>query len=149
MLTAHTDKKHKRQVVQSLQALPFLLHGVAVQKTHNPPLHVIIAHPRLSKSPDSPFHTSLIDSCRTVSGFPSSNASCECFSFVLLFEQLSAPASSAANNISGSRQSPWLALLLSLTPPLPLRINQDALRSICMPPVLFWVYSASEFLIGI
>lgn len=78
-------------------------------------LRIITARPWLSNWPPSTrLQQSLIDSGWTVSGFPSSNAGCECFSFVLLFEQLSAPASfSASNNVSGSRQSPWLVLLLA------------------------------------
>lgn len=110
---------HKYQSSSISASTRCLAHGITVQKTHNPlsPRH---NHPSLALKPlRLSFHTSVIDSCWTVSGFPSSNASCECFAFVLLFEQLSAPASSATNNILGSWQSLWLVLLLPHTLLLP------------------------------
>lgn len=73
-------------------------------------------HSLLSNRPPSSTHCLQIDLSWTLSGFPSSNAGHKCFSFVPLFEQLSAPTfSSSPNDISGSRQSPWLVLLLRLT----------------------------------
>lgn len=127
--------------------------------------HVITARPWLSHwpppspSPSTHLQQSLIDSGWTVSGFPSSNASCECFSFVLLFEQLSAPASfSTSNNISGSRLSPWPVLLLLHTLNalccccLKAQAEIRPAESIGMLPIHFKfcrVVSHSEFLIWI
>lgn len=101
------------RLTQTIAQTHFKQFNVASTQSSPLLLYVTTARPWLS---NWPLHTylqqCLIDSAWTVSGFPSPNARCECFSIVLLFKQLSATTSFSTNNILGSLQSPWLVLLL-------------------------------------